>query len=177
MKKSKKPDWDLIKRDFVLGDITLKELSLKSGIPYGVLKNRSSAEKWSLHKKEKKKSVNSKICQEIQKEQVLSEVDIRMKNFTAATACLDKGLERLGQLTEDEIPPQLAIKMVELGIKGRHSSAGLPDKYQIESEENINFGLYTVSVSEATEKQSRLKTTAYKLEAFLKAKEKEVIDV
>jgi hypothetical protein len=141
-------NWDLIKRDFILSrtsnkkgkTLTLKQLSQKYNIPYGTLKNKSSKEKWIELVNQKNKEVTIKVTTEIQNQNILSEIDVRMKNFESATVCLDRGLEKLSQLTEEEISPQLAIKMVELGIKGRHSSAGLADNFNINNT-NLNINL------------------------------------
>jgi hypothetical protein len=141
-------NWDLIKRDFILSRtdnkkgkaLTLKQLSQKHSIPYGTLKNKASKEKWIEFSNQKNKELSIKVTTEIQNQNILNEIEVRTKNFKSATVCLDRGLEKLSQLTEEEISPQLAVKMVELGIKSRHTSAGLADNFNI-SNTNLNINL------------------------------------
>lgn len=148
MSEAESINWDLIKRDFILSrtgckkgkSLTLKQLSQKHKIPYGTLKNRASKEKWIELVNQKNKEVSVKVTAEMQNQNILNEIEVRTKNFKSATVCLDRGLEKLSRLTEEEISPQLAIKMVELGIKGRHSSAGLADNFNI-SNTNLNINL------------------------------------
>lgn len=139
MNEAESINWELIKRDFILGrtnaengkSLTLKQLAQKHNIPYGTLKNKASQEKWTALVNKQSKELNLMVTQKVQKEQVMTEVEIRTRNFEAGTVCLDRGLDRLSKLDEDDITPELALKMVQAGIKSRHEAAGLPDRFEV----------------------------------------------
>ncbi|MZG52917.1 MAG: hypothetical protein F3744_02535, partial [Nitrospinae bacterium] len=93
-------NWEKIKRDYFAAHLNLepgKEVSLKSlakkyNISYGSIKNKSSQEGWKSELDRSKKKIHQKISNEMVANHVLTELEVRKKNYTAADLCLDKGV-------------------------------------------------------------------------------------
>jgi len=132
-------DWDKIKRKYFSAHLSsaasdegsLKNLAKENNISYGSLKNKSSQEGWKSELDRSKKKIHQKVSNEMVENKVLTELEVRKKNYAVADLCLDKGMENLLKLEDDEFTPEIIIKLIQLGIKGRADSAGISNKFEV----------------------------------------------
>jgi len=132
-------DWDQIKREYFAAHLSLeagdegslKNLAKKFNISYGSLKNKSSKEGWRSELALSKNKIHKKVSSELIENKVLTELEVRKKNYEAADLCLDKGVEKLLRLADDEFTPEIIIKLIQLGMKGRSDSTGILNKIEV----------------------------------------------
>jgi hypothetical protein len=132
-------DWDQIKREYFAAHLSfgasdegpLKGLAKKYNISYGSLKNRSSKEGWKNELILSKNKIHKKVSSELIENKVLTELEVRRKNYDAADLCLDKGVEKLLRLADGEFTPEIIIKLIQLGMKGRSDSTGISNKIEV----------------------------------------------
>ncbi len=132
-------DWDQIKREYFAAHLSLgatdegslKGLAKKYNISYGSLKNRSSKEGWKNELILSKNKIHKKLSSELIENKVLTELEVRRKNYDAADLCLDKGVEKLLRLADGEFTPEIIIKLIQLGMKGRSDSTGILNKIEV----------------------------------------------
>ena len=186
MNKTKIINWDKIKEDYSLRDgtktttaLTLKDLAKKHQVPYEDLQDRALKEQWHKLKKQDNQKLNAGVAPESPNKQAFTEIEVRRKNFQSATICLDKGLQKLSQIKCEEITPELAIKMVQLGLKGRHEAAGLPGKFQValDVKENDNFQTVAKHIESHNEKMKLLGVIVELMKEKKMLKETNVVDV
>ena len=67
-------------------------------------------------------------------------------------------------LTKDEISPELALKMVQAGIKTRHDAAGLTDTIKEETPRRVELLEGEIPIEESIARQARFAEIARKLE-------------
>lgn len=132
-------DWDKIKRDYFYSQLnmgscngcSLKSLAVKYSISYGSLKNRSSKEGWNKELALSKKKIHIKVSKEIVEKKVITEREVREKNYEAADLCLDKGVKNILNLADGDVSAEIAIKLIQLGMKGRLDSTGISSKFEV----------------------------------------------
>ncbi len=173
MSETKNINWDEIKEDYILRNsakttkaLLLKDLAKKYQVPYEDLQNRVLKEQWHKLMKPDNQELNTGVAPESPNKQAFTEIEVRRKNFQSATICLDKGLQKLSQIKCEEITPELAIKMVQLGLKGRHEAAGLPGKFNVNTDLNINHDVNEDFVEENINHQKKYKQLALKFVNF-----------
>jgi len=185
MSETKITNWEKIKEDYILRNSTkninahiLKGLAKKHQVPYEDLKNRATKGQWHKLKNQDNQELNTSMVPELSNEQALTEIEVREQNFHSATICLDKGLQKLSNMKCEEITPELAIKMVQLGLKGRHEAVGLQGSLNVNTGPNINLNINEGSVEEKINNQNKYKQLAHRFINFLEQQGlNEVIDV
>ena len=177
-------DWDQIKREYFAAHLSLgasdegslKGLAKKYNISYGSLKNRSSREGWKSELAHSKIKIHQKISHEMVENKVLTELEVRRKNYDAADLCLDKGVEKLLRLADDEFTPETVIKLIQLGMKGRSDSTGISNKFEISGK--LAVSSEEDSFLEDSQDHQKNKNLLKKLKEYLdRPNEEGVIDV
>lgn len=92
---AKKPNWKKIATEYITGDIGLRKLSEKHGVPFRTIGDRSKAEGWVAQRKAHRDSTVTKACQKIAEKQSDQMADLMTQ---AATALLRKAMAAIGQL-------------------------------------------------------------------------------
>jgi len=113
------------------GPISLKDLAQKHNISYGTLKNKSAREGWNKELKISKREIDKKVTTELKERKIVTELEVREKNYEAADLCLDKGVEKLLKLKGEEFTAEIVIKLIQLGIKGRSDSIGISNRFEV----------------------------------------------
>jgi hypothetical protein len=124
-----------IKEDFTsminaekITPLIIKELAKKYQICPENLKLRVEKENWCnviiFNEQEMKDSLDNNIKNEYD----IEDIDIQLRNFIIATLCLDKGLDRLCKIPNEEITFDQSLKLIKMGIKLRLDSAGVITK-------------------------------------------------
>ncbi len=177
-------DWDQIKREYFAAHLSLgasdegslKGMAKKYNISYGSLKNRSSKEGWKNELILSKNKIHKKVSSELIENKVLTELEVRRKNYDAADLCLDKGVENLLRLTDDEFTPETVIKLIQLGMKGRSDSTGISNKFEISGK--LAVSSEEDSFLEDSQDHQKNKNLLKKLKEYLdRPNEEGVIDV
>ena len=174
MNAKKNKIFELIKMEYTLGHTatslnspTLNELAEKYKIPLENLKKLSAEEKWDELKNQNKTALTINQSHGLKADQDLENDAVRKGNFYAATVCLDRGLQKLSQLRDEEITPELALKMVQKGIKGRCDAAGLSDTVNVNTGSiNLNF-INEISVEDNINHQKQYHQLAKELNKYL----------
>lgn len=178
-------NWEKIKEDYILSNspknintLILKRLANKHQVPYEDLKNRAAKGQWHKLKNQDNQELNTSMVPELSNEPALTEIEVREQNFNSATICLNKGLQKLSNMKCEEITPELAIKMAQLGLKGRHEAAGLQGSLNVNTGPNINLNINESSVEENINHQKKYKQLADRFINLLEQQgPDEVIDV
>lgn len=83
-------DWDYMAKDYITGDYgSLKEFAEFHGINYSNVRQKAADGDWKRQKELYRSEKNSKILQEVQRQQVAEEVSLRKRELTLIEKCFD----------------------------------------------------------------------------------------
>ena len=95
MARNKKPNWNRIRTEYITGDIGLRKLAEKHGVPFRTLADRSRGEKWVEQKKAHRNKTVTMACEKIAEKQSDQMADLMTQ---AAGELLAKAMTAIGQL-------------------------------------------------------------------------------
>ena len=93
--KKKRASPEKIRTEYVTGNISLRDLAQKHGIPYRTIQDRSTAEGWVAARKAHREKTVAKACELIAQEQAGQMAELVTK---AAAELLAKAMTAIGQL-------------------------------------------------------------------------------
>src|SRR5690606_14805059 len=83
-------NWDYMEKDYITGNYgSLKEFSDHHNINYSNVRQKAAERNWKQQKESYLREKNSKILQEIQKQQVKEEASLRKRELTLIEKCFD----------------------------------------------------------------------------------------
>jgi hypothetical protein len=177
-----KYDWHKVKNEYLMGQITLKDLAIKHAIPEQVLWNRSHKEGWKkqLEETQKKKDVElssqlQKAAIEIDRGELLDEYKVRSENYQTATIIENRLLKKWENMTDKELAklsPVETLKGILACGKAKAEAAGLPSHFQVQNNLNVHVGNME-TVEEAEDKQSRFAQMAELFQKHLQSQKME----
>lgn len=102
--KRKEPNWRKIETEYITTDISQRKLAEKYGVSYNTIKKKSTVGGWVSKKDEHHRNVTAKARESI--------ADAQARNLTDLIDCVDKHLEVLKKIYEDE--EQFNLHLVEV---------------------------------------------------------------
>lgn len=94
-KKPKKPNWAKIQTEYVAGQISLRDLAQKHGIPYRTVQDRSTAESWVAKRKGHRENAVAKACEIIAQEQARDTAALITKSAEDLLAAANAAISQL----------------------------------------------------------------------------------
>lgn len=164
-------DWEKVKTDYIRENLrpdkeesfSLKQLSVRWKIAYKTIRNMASKEKWNQHLQDKIAEQNSKVIEKIQDNEIINEVEIRLRQASIARKLQEKAIRRLESVSPEKLSIKEAIELVKLGMVEERKALGLPDKHEITQVINGEFP----SVEQSINSHRRIELIAVRLMDFI----------
>jgi uncharacterized protein YjcR len=102
--KRKEPNWRKIETEYITTDISQRKLAEKYGVSYNTIKKKSTVGGWVEKKNEHHRNVTAKARDSI--------ADAQARDLTSLIDCVDKHLEVLKKIYDDE--EQFNLHLVEV---------------------------------------------------------------
>jgi hypothetical protein len=104
---------------------TLKKLSEDMGLNYGSLRQISWSEGWNKELEEMRVKKTEALMNRIMEMQVLSEMDIRLRQAHVARVAQAKALEHLQHIDPKKMKTSDAISLLQLGMQEERKALGM----------------------------------------------------
>ncbi len=147
---------------------TLEDVAKKFGAAYKTVRTHAGKEKWNQKLQAKIIQQNQEVLYTVQEQEVLSEVEIRIRQAQISRQLLDKGMRKLDLVPIEELTVRQAIALVKLGLLEERKALGLADKYEVTNIQDNSGGEY-ISVEERKLRIKQADTLANQLFEYLKS--------
>lgn len=94
-RKTKKPNWEKIRTEYITGQISLRDLAQKHGIPYRTVQDRSTGEGWVAGRKAHREKTVAMACEIIAGEQAKDTAALITKSAEDLLAAANAAIRQL----------------------------------------------------------------------------------
>jgi len=109
---------------------TLRKVADAWGLQYGTVRNHASNDGWNEELQTAAAKQSAEVVKIAQDHFIYDEVEIRRRQANIAKFAMAKAVERLRNLTLNELSPREAIELLRLGLVEERKALGMPEKYE-----------------------------------------------
>lgn len=122
-------DWEQIRDEYVAGsdEVTLESVAKKHDVSFMTTRLRSMREKWAEQRKQFRNMAQTKTLEKAS----TTEAEIRVRQMGISKYLSTRAINRFQSIPEEEITPQIALRMAVDGMKSERDAAGIADPTEI----------------------------------------------